>query len=78
MNAKNGKLITIRIPRNMDKKIIEDEIEKLMENKYGYVKIEKLRKRLGIKRLKKDVYTQGDEELLSLSREKAKRRVDTK
>ncbi|MHB1830296.1 MAG: hypothetical protein ACYCO0_02790 [Candidatus Micrarchaeaceae archaeon] len=46
-------MITLKVPRNVDEKAIREEVERMIERRYGYVKIETVRKRLGIKKLKK-------------------------
>ncbi len=75
MQTQDGKTITLKIPRHVDEKAIREEVERMIERRYGYVKIETVRKRLGIKKLKKNVHTEGDEEVLKAMREKGKKRV---
>lgn len=69
-------MITLRIPKNIDEKAVKEEVEKMIQRRYGYVKIETVRKRFGIKKLKKNIYKEGDEEALRAIREKGRARAE--
>lgn len=69
------KQIMLKIPKSLDERVVKEEVDRLIERVYGYARIDAVRKRLKIRKLKKHVYTKGDEKILEQTRESAKRRV---
>lgn len=69
------KTVTLKIPNWINKEKITEEFKKLLEEKYGIVSIESLRRKFKIKTLREDI-TVNEEEILSL-RKKEKKRLQT-
>jgi len=69
------KTVTLKIPNWINKEKIIEEFKKLLEEKYGIVSIESLRRKFKIKILREDI-TVNEEEILSL-RKKEKKRLQT-
>ncbi len=75
IQEQRAKSITLRIPQNLDEKAVKAEIEKMMEMAFGCVKIDTVRERMGIKKLKMNVYRKGDESALERLRKAEKMRA---
>jgi len=69
------KTVTLKIPNWINKEKIIEEFKKLLEEKYGIISIESLRRKFKIKILREDI-TVNEEEILSL-RKKEKKRLQT-
>ena len=65
--------ISIKVPAWIDEARIKDGVEKLLEEEYGVVSVDSLRRRFKVKLLREDVYV-NERETLAL-REAEKKRL---
>jgi len=70
------KTVTLKIPNWINKEKITEEFKKLLEEKYGIISIESLRRKFKIKTLREDI-TVNEEEILSLRKKEGKKRLQT-
>ncbi|MBO3798473.1 MAG: hypothetical protein QXI42_07660 [Thermoproteota archaeon] len=67
--------VTIKVPPWVREEIVVKDVEKLLEEKYGIVSAESLRKRFNIKTLREDINV--DEHKVLALRESEKKRLQS-
>ena len=65
--------VTIKVPAWVKKERVKEDIERLLEEKYGIISAESLRKRFGIRTLKEEINV--DEHRVLMLREAEKKRL---
>lgn len=68
--------VTVKVPGWMNTRKLQSDIDMLVEQRYGRISVQALRKRLGIKKLRSNIkITRKEERLVKGLREKERVRV---